>query len=326
MQKLVEPAVPDRVIKGFEDRYHRTFDLAPFDGEWGNTHRYKHDGIQQRWEGWRDGYLAVISPALTAHPKIVELVARLTEYAKDWRDRAADASIVEEAATALTALAALSPLPAPEPTEGIAELVGRLNEQCRIEKQRTSAMSLTIAERASANYRDQLCAEAATALTAIQAERDTQDAAIKLVSHSNDSHLEELGRVIMACPQGMRTSPASDGVKQLRAALDRLQAELAAMKEGAAVAWRGVVDGRTAFLCRTNDEVARLAADYDAVIEPLFTHPAPADKGVVECASEDCGQPATRYYAKHGVGSHHCEECYQRIVAIAASPAEGDGR
>jgi hypothetical protein len=223
-------------------------------------------------------------------------------------------------------VAALSPLPAPEPTEGIAELVGRLNEQCRIEKQRTSAMSLTIAERASANYRDQLCAEAATALTAIQAERDTQDAAIKLVSHSNDSHLEELGRVIMACPQGMRTSPASDGVKQLRAALDRLQAELAAMKEGAAVAWRGVVDGRTAFLCRTNDEVARLAADYDAVIEPLFTHPAPADKGVVECASEDCGQPATRYYAKHGVGSHHCEECYQRIVAIAASPAEGDGR
>lgn len=36
---LVEPCVPDYVLAAFEDRYWRTFDLAPFDGEWGNTHR-----------------------------------------------------------------------------------------------------------------------------------------------------------------------------------------------------------------------------------------------------------------------------------------------
>ncbi|MER9814254.1 hypothetical protein [Mesorhizobium sp. M0129] len=43
------------------------------------------------------------------------------------------------------------------------------------------------------------------------------------------------------------------------------------------VAWRGVVDGRTAFLCRTNEEVERLAADYNATIEPLFALAAPVD-------------------------------------------------
>lgn len=39
------------------------------------------------------------------------------------------------------------------------------------------------------------------------------------------------------------------------------------------VAWRGVVDGRTAFLCRTKDEIDRLSSDYSATIEPLFAHP-----------------------------------------------------
>lgn len=56
---IAEPFVPNSVIKAFEDRYNQTFDLAPFDGEWGNTHRYKHDGVQQRWEGWRDSYLTL---------------------------------------------------------------------------------------------------------------------------------------------------------------------------------------------------------------------------------------------------------------------------
>ncbi|TPN03845.1 hypothetical protein FJ973_29835 [Mesorhizobium sp. B2-1-3] len=39
------------------------------------------------------------------------------------------------------------------------------------------------------------------------------------------------------------------------------------------VAWRGVVDGRTAFLCRTRDEIDRLASDYNATIEPIFASP-----------------------------------------------------
>ncbi|TPK42265.1 MULTISPECIES: hypothetical protein [unclassified Mesorhizobium] len=43
--------------------------------------------------------------------------------------------------------------------------------------------------------------------------------------------------------------------------------------EATPVAWRGVVDGRTAFLCRTRDEIDRLASDYNATIEPLFASP-----------------------------------------------------
>ncbi|WP_181175429.1 hypothetical protein [Mesorhizobium sp. B1-1-4] len=54
-----------------------------------------------------------------------------------------------------------------------------------------------------------------------------------------------------------------------------LRASLARKNTGEAepVAWRGVVDGRTAFLCRTRDEIDRLASDYKATIEPLFASP-----------------------------------------------------
>lgn len=57
--KLVEPEVPKHVLLAFQDRYHRSFDLAVFDGEWGNTARYKHSHVQCLWEGWRDGYIAL---------------------------------------------------------------------------------------------------------------------------------------------------------------------------------------------------------------------------------------------------------------------------
>jgi hypothetical protein len=318
MQKLVEPAVPDRVIKGFEDRYHRTFDLAPFDGEWGNTHRYKHDGIQQRWEGWRDGYLAVISPALTAHPKIVELVARLTEYAKDWRDRAADASIVEEAATALTALAALSPLPAPEPTEGIAELRSAIRDEVR----RFEFGSAVAEYLADAILK-------LPALTALQAERNEARADAARWQENWDANVQEMSEKFRAV--NLAKVMAGTNTDLLDRAL-AAEADLAAMKEGAAVAIKnaflsGFNAGESAG--RFDDDTADEAWGRYAFAEAtVITHPAPADKGVVECASEDCGQPATRYYAKFGVGSHHCEVCYQRIVALAAAspPAEGDER
>ncbi|TPM39331.1 hypothetical protein FJ951_26850 [Mesorhizobium sp. B2-2-3] len=54
-----------------------------------------------------------------------------------------------------------------------------------------------------------------------------------------------------------------------------LRASLARKNTGEAtpVAWRGVIDGRTAFLCRTRDEIDRLASDYNATIEPLFASP-----------------------------------------------------
>ncbi|MER9471022.1 hypothetical protein [Mesorhizobium sp. M0520] len=63
-----------------------------------------------------------------------------------------------------------------------------------------------------------------------------------------------------------------------------------------AVAWRGVVEGRTAFLCRTKDEIDRLASDYNATIEPLFAHPlpkAPIEPG--EGLSEWSGWDQSRY-------------------------------
>ncbi|MER8604807.1 hypothetical protein NKH48_13735 [Mesorhizobium sp. M1233] len=59
-----------------------------------------------------------------------------------------------------------------------------------------------------------------------------------------------------------------------------------------AVAWRGIVEGRTAFLCRTRDEIARLASDYNATIEPLGVLPlpkAPIEPGVVEALTEALG-------------------------------------
>ncbi|MEI9428681.1 hypothetical protein [Mesorhizobium sp. Cs1299R1N3] len=56
-----------------------------------------------------------------------------------------------------------------------------------------------------------LAFEAANSIAALRADRDEA--------------MEELGRVIMACPQGMRTSPASDGVKLLRAENERLTRE-----------------------------------------------------------------------------------------------------
>lgn len=49
------------------------------------------------------------------------------------------------------------------------------------------------------------------------------EAKLAEVERERDQRLEELGRVIMACPQGMRTSPASDGVRQLRAAYEARQ-------------------------------------------------------------------------------------------------------
>jgi hypothetical protein len=63
--------------------------------------------------------------------------------------------------------------------------------------------------------------------------------------------------------EGEDTRPITEAITAyLAAALTPLK--------GAPVAWRGVVDGRTAFLCRTRDEIDRLASDYNAVIEPLF--------------------------------------------------------
>ena len=74
-------------------------------------------------------------------------------------------------------------------------------------------------------------------VVALQAERDDLDRRLNEeqmqtvnggeiitdLKAERDNALEELGRVIMACPPGMRTSPASDGVKQLRAAYESAQ-------------------------------------------------------------------------------------------------------
>jgi hypothetical protein len=63
------------------------------------------------------------------------------------------------------------------------------------------------------------------AATALATERERAEKAEK----ERDERLEELGRIIMACPPGMRTSPASDGVKQLRTSLAEARRLLKAM-------------------------------------------------------------------------------------------------
>lgn len=61
LDPLVEPEVPQFVLEAFEERYKGQYDLKRFDysGNWGNTQRYANDFIQAKWEGWRDGYLAL---------------------------------------------------------------------------------------------------------------------------------------------------------------------------------------------------------------------------------------------------------------------------
>jgi hypothetical protein len=55
--RLVEPVVPDEVIYAFHEKHGDYLDLSEFDGEWGNTNRFKHSHIQAMWEGWRDSWL-----------------------------------------------------------------------------------------------------------------------------------------------------------------------------------------------------------------------------------------------------------------------------
>ena len=47
---------------------------------------------------------------------------------------------------------------------------------------------------------------------------------IERLTAERDELLDDLGGVILACPPDMRRSPASDGVKELRADRDRLAA------------------------------------------------------------------------------------------------------
>jgi hypothetical protein len=83
INRLVEPEVPASVLKAFEDKYRKNFDLTRFDLEnkWGNTTRYEHHGIQLLWEGWRDGYLALhpsspVSAEVTVTDEMVEAGCR----------------------------------------------------------------------------------------------------------------------------------------------------------------------------------------------------------------------------------------------------------
>lgn len=163
------------------------------------------------------------------------------------------------------ALAALSPLPAPEPTEGIAELVGRLAE---VERQRDEWKATH--GRVVEGFME-VCEAVGVQFDAPEAVAYAINTKIGNAEHDKraaEAERDDLDR--------------------------RLNEEQMQTANGGAVAWRGVVDGRTAFLCRTNDEVARLAADYDAVIEPLFAHPAPADKGVVEARAELWPKPGDK--------------------------------
>lgn len=66
--RIMESEVPDHVIDAFEKAYRKIYDLETHSPqeEWGNTRRYKHDGVQQMWEGWRDCYLYVCKPAIRA--------------------------------------------------------------------------------------------------------------------------------------------------------------------------------------------------------------------------------------------------------------------
>lgn len=68
------------------------------------------------------------------------------------------------------------------------------------------------------------------------------------------------------------------------------------------VAWRGVVDGRTAFLCRTDDEIKRLASDYNAIIEPLYAAPATPVEGLSEwCGWDQSNLPWSESHHKDDV-------------------------
>ncbi len=92
----------------------------------------------------------------------------------------------------------------------------------------------------------------------------------KALVKERDEALEELGRVIMACPPGFRKSPASEGVKELRAARDTLAAANAELRRAAErVVW---------FDWSDNDPDA--ASTIDALREALARHAAPA-KGEV---------------------------------------------
>lgn len=52
---------------------------------------------------------------------------------------------------------------------------------------------------------------------------DAGEEMIKTLTEERDANLEELGRVIMACPPGYRAGPASDGVKKMRADMEARQ-------------------------------------------------------------------------------------------------------
>lgn len=85
--KLVEPAVPQQVVDAFENRYRRLFDLSRDDHEWRNTLRYKHDHVQSRWEGWRDGYLNTLSAIpSTVSGETVDQIGFYRELELLWRD------------------------------------------------------------------------------------------------------------------------------------------------------------------------------------------------------------------------------------------------
>lgn len=93
---VAEPAVPDEVIRAFEDRYGRLFDLSRDDHEWRNTVRYKHPHIQSTWEGWRDCYLA----SRPAAPKSPVPPAGEDDDESEWFE------IIEWVPTAVTLLVA----------------------------------------------------------------------------------------------------------------------------------------------------------------------------------------------------------------------------
>jgi hypothetical protein len=45
----------------------------------------------------------------------------------------------------------------------------------------------------------------------------------------------------------------------------------------------------------------------------------------LECASDGCGKPATQYFERGGVGSHHCHDCYTAILSALDVPAQAEG-
>ncbi|MER8967685.1 hypothetical protein NKI25_18520 [Mesorhizobium sp. M0808] len=86
-----------------------------------------------------------------------------------------------------------------------------------------------------------------------------------------------------------------------------------------AVAWRGVVEGRTAFLCRTKDEIDRLASDYNATIEPLFAHPLP--NAMREAADHIASLEAENARLAR-LAEHHSDLREQYLAEATASEAE----